>query len=140
MKSILKNKRRPSEEPVLFTKPTLATDSNLSQSPINEDAIPTKVPKMEDDQDMCSSSAMTSSDAAVSELEAMDESHHDSGAQVSELPAGFFDDPKLDAKARNVEFVDPMEKEFQEFQKIIQQVPFTFDCMCNIRGSSSLNY
>ena len=41
---------------------------------------------------------------------------------TSELPAGFFDDPKLDAKARNIEYVDPMEKELQEFQKVMQQV------------------
>ena len=124
LKSILKNKRRPSEEPILFTKIAVGIDSSLSNpiDNVNENVVPVKVPKMEADNDVSSSSVMTSNDTAISELESMDESHDTSVAQVSELPAGFFDDPKLDAKARNVEFVDPIEKEFQEFQKIIQQV------------------
>ena len=33
------------------------------------------------------------------------------------LPEGFFDDPKLDAKARNVQYVDQSEEEWQKFQK-----------------------
>ena len=41
--------------------------------------------------------------------------------QQQELPEGFFDDPKLDAKARNVEFVDSKEEEWSKFQKEIAQ-------------------
>lgn len=37
------------------------------------------------------------------------------------LPEGFFDDPKKDAKARNVEYIDPKEKEWEDFKKIIQE-------------------
>lgn len=35
------------------------------------------------------------------------------------LPAGFFDDPVKDASARSVAYVDPDEKEWSDFQKII---------------------
>ena len=35
------------------------------------------------------------------------------------LPEGFFDDPKMDAKARNVEYKDPMTEEWEKFQKSI---------------------
>ncbi|XP_020899673.1 zinc finger protein 830 [Exaiptasia diaphana] len=37
-----------------------------------------------------------------------------------ELPEGFFDDPKLDAKARHIEYKDPVELEWEKFQKEIQ--------------------
>lgn len=36
------------------------------------------------------------------------------------LPEGFFDDPKLDAKARNQEYKDPVEEEWERFQKEIR--------------------
>ena len=37
------------------------------------------------------------------------------------LPEGFFDDPKMDAKARKVEYKDPMTEEWEKFQKTIQK-------------------
>ena len=37
------------------------------------------------------------------------------------LPEGFFDDPKKDAKARNVEYKDPILDEWEKFQKSIQK-------------------
>ncbi|XP_032222156.1 zinc finger protein 830 isoform X2 [Nematostella vectensis] len=37
-----------------------------------------------------------------------------------DLPEGFFDDPKLDAKARKVEYKDPQDEEWEKFQKAIQ--------------------
>ena len=37
------------------------------------------------------------------------------------LPEGFFDDPKQDAKARKVEYKDPMIEEWEKFQKTIQK-------------------
>lgn len=39
----------------------------------------------------------------------------------SSLPEGFFDDPKLDAKARNVQYVDQEEEEWSKFQKEIAE-------------------
>ncbi|KAF8766551.1 Zinc finger protein 830 like protein [Argiope bruennichi] len=37
------------------------------------------------------------------------------------LPEGFFDDPVLDAKARNIEYKDPVEEEWEKFQKAIAE-------------------
>ncbi|XP_066994904.2 zinc finger protein 830 [Anabrus simplex] len=37
------------------------------------------------------------------------------------LPEGFFDDPMLDAKARNVEYKDPIEEEWEKFQKAMKE-------------------
>ncbi|XP_077563017.1 zinc finger protein 830 [Haemaphysalis longicornis] len=37
------------------------------------------------------------------------------------LPEGFFDDPVLDAKARNVEYKDPIEEEWEKFRKEIAE-------------------
>ncbi|KAH6931113.1 hypothetical protein HPB50_022223 [Hyalomma asiaticum] len=37
------------------------------------------------------------------------------------LPEGFFDDPVLDAKARNVEYKDPIEEEWEKFKKEIAE-------------------
>lgn len=36
------------------------------------------------------------------------------------LPEGFFDDPVKDAKARNLEYKDPVEEEWEKFQKEIK--------------------
>lgn len=37
------------------------------------------------------------------------------------LPEGFFDDPVLDAKVRNVEYKNPIEEEWEKFQKVIKE-------------------
>ncbi|XP_076628725.1 zinc finger protein 830 [Colletes latitarsis] len=37
------------------------------------------------------------------------------------LPEGFFDDPVLDAKVRNVEYKNPIEEEWEKFQKEIKE-------------------
>ncbi|KAL1140934.1 hypothetical protein AAG570_000862, partial [Ranatra chinensis] len=39
----------------------------------------------------------------------------------ADLPEGFFDDPVLDAKARNVEYKDPIQEEWDRFQKEIKE-------------------
>ncbi|XP_055586811.1 zinc finger protein 830 [Uranotaenia lowii] len=39
----------------------------------------------------------------------------------AELPEGFFDDPKADAKARNIEYRDPNDEEWERFQKEIKE-------------------
>ncbi|KAF2896661.1 hypothetical protein ILUMI_09510 [Ignelater luminosus] len=36
------------------------------------------------------------------------------------IPEGFFDDPKQDAKARNIDYKDPIEEEWEKFQKAIR--------------------
>ena len=51
------------------------------------------------------------------------ESHDDTSAaddeESGQIPEGFFDDPKLDAKARQVQYVNVEEEEWQKFQKEI---------------------
>ncbi|KAH9514288.1 hypothetical protein Btru_028616 [Bulinus truncatus] len=47
---------------------------------------------------------------------------HSQSRKMSEiLPEGFFDDPKLDAKIRNVEYKDKEEEEWDLFQKAIKE-------------------
>ncbi|XP_050295901.1 zinc finger protein 830 [Anthonomus grandis grandis] len=41
---------------------------------------------------------------------------------AGELPEGFFDDPVLDAKARNLEYKDPLEMEWEKFMKEMKVV------------------
>lgn len=55
------------------------------------------------------------------------------------IPEGFFDDPKLDAKARKVEYKDPMNEEWEKFQKTIQKeddvsMPYhvTYEANCSV--------
>ncbi|KAM3967375.1 zinc finger protein 830 [Aphomia sociella] len=47
----------------------------------------------------------------------------DSKIQVPEqpIPEGFFDDPILDAKVRNIEYKDPVEEEWERFQKEMKE-------------------
>lgn len=40
---------------------------------------------------------------------------------VEALPEGFFDDPVQDAKARNIEYKDPKEEEWERYQKAIAE-------------------
>lgn len=40
---------------------------------------------------------------------------------TDELPEGFFDDPIQDAKIRNLEYKDPIEEEWEKFQKEIRE-------------------
>ncbi|XP_065207449.1 zinc finger protein 830 [Planococcus citri] len=44
----------------------------------------------------------------------------DSGP-ANEIPEGFFDDPIQDAKARNIDYKDPIEEEWERFKKEIQE-------------------
>lgn len=44
-----------------------------------------------------------------------------SALREESLPEGFFDDPIMDAKARHVEYKDPIEEEWEKFQKEIKE-------------------
>merc|ERR550534_1383109 len=55
----------------------------------------------------------------TSSIEATENGNND--AAGSSLPEGFFDDPKKDAEARNVEYKDPKESEWESFQKMVQE-------------------
>lgn len=42
-------------------------------------------------------------------------------ANPASLPEGFFDDPRMDAKVRQVDYKDPIEEEWDKFQKEIKE-------------------
>ncbi|CAG9807835.1 unnamed protein product [Chironomus riparius] len=53
--------------------------------------------------------------------------------QVDEaLPEGFFDDPVKDAKARNLEYKDPVEEEWDKFQKEIKEAEIKSTNIINV--------
>uniref|UniRef100_A0A182TAZ7 Zinc finger protein 830 n=1 Tax=Anopheles maculatus TaxID=74869 RepID=A0A182TAZ7_9DIPT len=56
----------------------------------------------------------------------VEETAPDAGGSIlppdeEKLPEGFFDDPKMDAKARNQEYKDPNDEEWEKFQKEIKE-------------------
>lgn len=61
-----------------------------------------------------------------------------SGNKVDSLPEGFFDDPVLDAKARNVEYKDPMEDEWEKFQKTIAEESNVSEAIMEVDEEESL--
>lgn len=57
------------------------------------------------------------------EAEVQNDKEEERGKDASQpvLPEGFFDDPILDAKVRNVEYKNPIEEEWEKFQKEIKE-------------------
>lgn len=57
------------------------------------------------------------------EIEMEKEKEKDKGKDTNQtiLPEGFFDDPVMDAKVRNVEYKNPIEEEWEKFQKEIKE-------------------
>lgn len=79
-----------------------------------ESEVPAKKIKLEKDES--SSEVKTETTENDSEIAMETDITRD-----TELPEGFFDDPVLDAKARNVEYKDPVEEEWERFQKEIKE-------------------
>lgn len=61
-----------------------------------------------------------SSSEACGRTSPMDVVTEQDNGSKSELPEGFFDDPVADAKARKVEYRDPIEEEWERFQREMQ--------------------
>ncbi|EDO49077.1 predicted protein [Nematostella vectensis] len=79
--------------------------------------------RTETDHKTTTASGLPSADFFENQPETTQESDRkqSSNSKPSEdLPEGFFDDPKLDAKARKVEYKDPQDEEWEKFQKAIQ--------------------
>ncbi|KAG6795574.1 zinc finger protein [Apis mellifera caucasica] len=55
------------------------------------------------------------------EVEEEKEKEKNKDTNQQSLPEGFFDDPILDAKVRNVEYKNPIEEEWEKFQKEIKE-------------------
>ncbi|XP_029178029.1 LOW QUALITY PROTEIN: zinc finger protein 830 [Nylanderia fulva] len=106
IKGILKNSNRPEVQ----TKSSLSKDffhnNNLNQ--VND----TSMQKLENEDTIAST-------ADVQHMETEVEKIKDTNPAI--LPEGFFDDPIMDAKVRNVEYKDPIEEEWEKFQKEIKE-------------------
>ncbi|XP_072761672.1 zinc finger protein 830 [Anoplolepis gracilipes] len=61
----------------------------------------------------------TVSTTNIQHMEVEEEKVKDTNLTI--LPEGFFDDPVMDAKVRNVEYKDPIEEEWEKFQKEIKE-------------------
>nr|XP_018901696.1 PREDICTED: zinc finger protein 830 isoform X1 [Bemisia tabaci]XP_018901697.1 PREDICTED: zinc finger protein 830 isoform X2 [Bemisia tabaci] len=103
IKGILKNAPKPAASASL---PTDFFDMNSSSSKVSVNNIP-----------------VTNGTPSANQDKMMDidsDSVNEKG-EPETLPEGFFDDPVADAKARNVEYKDPIEEELERFQREIQQ-------------------
>ncbi|XP_062563835.1 zinc finger protein 830 [Armigeres subalbatus] len=99
IKGILKNSA--SEQ-----KQSLPSDFFDSGTKINRDLVNIRLP-------ISRASAAGQEDQIETESQELPEEE--------KLPEGFFDDPKADAKARNIEYKDPNDEEWERFQKEIKE-------------------
>ncbi|XP_032680394.1 zinc finger protein 830 [Odontomachus brunneus] len=114
IKGILKN----SNQPVAQTKSSLPADFFDSDSK-QVNGGPSSATQKKESKDSTVSIIDVSSIEAEEEKEKEKEKVKDTN--VSVLPEGFFDDPVMDAKVRNVEYKDPIEEEWEKFQKEIKE-------------------
>ncbi|XP_054283672.1 zinc finger protein 830-like [Macrosteles quadrilineatus] len=101
LKGILKNAPAPKLPPGFFDNGAVKTESFPTSSQVDPSSVltPTEV-------------------VAEEPMDTEDASFVDS---KDPLPEGFFDDPIMDAKARNVEYKDPIQEEWEKFQKEIKE-------------------
>ncbi|XP_018340739.1 PREDICTED: zinc finger protein 830 [Trachymyrmex septentrionalis] len=111
IKGILKNSSQP-----IQTKSNLPADffDDNSKKVNNASVLTQKLENKEKD------SIVNTTDVQHAEEEEKEkEKIKDTNQAV--LPEGFFDDPVMDAKVRNVEYKDPIEEEWEKFQKEIKE-------------------
>ncbi|KAG5310886.1 ZN830 protein, partial [Acromyrmex insinuator] len=113
IKGILKN----SSQPVVQAKSNLPADffDDNSKKDNNASVLTQKLESKEKDSIV----NMDGQHAEEEEKEKEKEKVKDTNQAV--LPEGFFDDPVMDAKVRNVEYKDPIEEEWEKFQKEIKE-------------------
>lgn len=132
-KGILKNAAATSTTPS-FAKPAKSPssdDSNKFKVPANVEPISDKLPmnffestlkKTSIKSDLVNIKRAT----AATEIEKVEPIHEveeisDQSSKDEALPEGFFDDPIKDAKARNSDYKDPVEEEWEKFQQEIKE-------------------
>lgn len=120
IKGILKNAPKPELPQGFFDIPTsnnIVKVSNESNNPLNRLQSYSK-----DEADDNESDAHAADKSKGAEERMEDVSEEDGKVKLnSDIPEGFFDDPVLDAKARNVEYKDPIQDEWERFQKEIKE-------------------
>ncbi|KYQ46442.1 hypothetical protein ALC60_14538 [Trachymyrmex zeteki] len=114
IKGILKN----SSQPVVQVKSNLPADffDDNSEQVNNPSVLTQKLESKEKDPIVNTTDVQH---AKEEEKEKEKEKVKDMNQAV--LPEGFFDDPVMDAKVRNVEYKDPIEEEWEKFQKEIKE-------------------
>ncbi|XP_022193289.2 zinc finger protein 830 [Nilaparvata lugens] len=112
IKGILKNSAKPELPPGFF-------DSKEEKVSLNNKSI-TKMEVDTDDSTSDRKSSTANSDSKEEEVDDSEKTEEDLKS-TTEIPEGFFDDPKLDAKARNIEYKDPIQEEWDRFQKEIKE-------------------
>ncbi|XP_014469141.1 PREDICTED: zinc finger protein 830 [Dinoponera quadriceps] len=116
IKGILKN----NSQPVTQTKSSLPADffdNNTKQ--VN--GGPSSATQKSESKDSTTNITDVQSVEVEEEKEKEKEKEKVKDTNTSALPEGFFDDPVLDAKVRNVEYKDPIEEEWEKFQKEIKE-------------------
>ncbi|XP_043467992.1 zinc finger protein 830 [Leptopilina heterotoma] len=116
-------------QPVKKVKGILKNSSPSSQtkSQLPADFFDNKPPSGKNDSTKSKSKASkATTNVESSEIITNDEeSENDNQTKVKDnssvLPEGFFDDPILDARVRNVEYKDPIEEEWEKFKKEIKE-------------------
>lgn len=95
--------------------PSSATiESTLPSDFFDPKALKNESDEADDDEDKVIEGIVADEEPSKEKNKKMQET-----SKSGTLPEGFFDDPKTDAKARNVEYKDPMTEEWERFQKSI---------------------
>lgn len=102
LKSILKNAPQPRLPDGFF-------DSQNKTSIVAQTAVSNETEPMEEEETEKDVESEEEKDASQPEV------------KDNPLPEGFFDDPVMDAKARNVEYKDPIQEEWERFQKEMKE-------------------
>uniref|UniRef100_U5EY19 Zinc finger protein 830 n=1 Tax=Corethrella appendiculata TaxID=1370023 RepID=U5EY19_9DIPT len=99
------------------TKASNFFETTLSKTSIRKDLVNIKIDNKKFDQKSSESSSDQTNDNKDNKMEVDD----DANDLDDKLPEGFFDDPKKDAKARNQEYKDPNDEEWEKFQREIKE-------------------
>jgi len=104
IKGILKNTPKPIASPQSSLNPVKSSSSlNAPLKPVSSQ-IPSK---------------LAPTQLIPSTIDVNQTPSNQKSSESGSLPEGFFDDPKLDAKVRQIEYKDPVEEEWEKFQKEI---------------------
>lgn len=128
-KGILKNSIRPTNVPATQITPTSSRETNIgsvvndkSELPDNFFDNPSQNPTNFYEATLTKTSIKTNLVSIRRNVDSEDANVDAKAEQQKDeaLPEGFFDDPIKDAKARNSEYRDPVEEEWEKFQQEIK--------------------
>ena len=120
LKSILKTTHSipASPPPDVITRNEVVTSSQSNDLP--SDFFDTSSPPLAHSTDTPTDKPVEEEYNSTRNTESVSEDNKGEGKLSEVLPEGFFDDPKRDAKVRGVKPEEAMEKEWESFQKLIE--------------------